>query len=231
MREKTRQLLALLFVFVCFQVGDVHAEPARQDYDYVVNNLFWGNLYAQGGWSLYCGYRFGRDRKTDDGKAVSVGHIYAVDWILEAVDCASRLECFDKDNRAFMEMEADMHNMYPVWHELVTLRNDRSFGMVEGEQWRFSDCDFEWRLNVAEPREIARGNVARAIFYMHTTYELPIDPERLTTLKEWHRQDPPSRQEEYRNDRIEELQERRNPYIDEPALARTLHEVARSGGD
>ncbi len=210
-------------LFACllltFPSAAVHSEPVRQDYDYVVANYFWGDLYSRGGWSLYCGYKFNQQRKTESGKVIDVGHIYPVGRMLENVACRNRLQCFESNNESFREMEADLHNMYPVWFELVTMRNNPEFGEIEGEHWRFDDCDYEWRSNRVEPRDIARGNIARAVLYMHDTYDLPVDPETLATLKEWNRKDPPSKQEKYRNDRIEKLQGRRNPYIDTPALA------------
>ncbi|MEE8233859.1 MAG: endonuclease, partial [Gammaproteobacteria bacterium] len=35
----------------------------------------------------------------------------------------------------------------------------------------------------------------------------------------WNKEDPPSDQEKVRNDKIEKIQGRRNPYIDDPSLA------------
>ncbi|MEX2525626.1 MAG: endonuclease [Gammaproteobacteria bacterium] len=214
--------LTFLLVLVLFQGRGVYGESSIRNYDHVVNNYFRGDLYSQGGWTLYCGYQFGRDRKTKNGKYIDVDHIYSVSWMLENVECANRLACYDGSNQGFMEMESDLHNMYPVWSELVILRNDLPFGEIEGEDWRFSDCDFEWDSRVVEPRAIARGNIARAIFYMHDTYDLPIKPGMLETLRQWNRTDPPSKQEQYRNNRIEELQGRRNRFIDTPSLAEEL---------
>jgi len=208
--------LAICFALVLYQGADACAESPATGYDYAVENYFWNDLYSQGGWTLYCGYRFGRDRNAGDGKFIDVDHIYSVNRMLDNVECDSRLACFEDE---FMKMESDLHNMYPVWNELVILRNDLPFGEIEGEEWRFSDCDFEWNSEVAEPREIARGNIARVIFYMHDTYGLPVKPVMLETLKKWNRQDPPSKQEKSRNNRIEQLQGRRNLFIDNPSLA------------
>lgn len=222
-KYKPACLLTFFLVLALSRPADVYAESPDRSYDYVVNNYFWGDLYSQGGWSLYCGYRFGRDHKTSSGKKIDIDHIYPVNWMLANVDCASRLACFDAKNRSFMVMESDLHNMYPVWNELVILRNDLPFGEIDEEEWRFSDCDFEWDSKLVEPREIARGNIARAIFYMHDSYGLPIKPGMLETLREWNRIDPPSKQEKHRNDRIDELQGRRNRFIDDPSLAENLH--------
>lgn len=188
------------------------------DYDYVVKHLFWGDLYSDGGWSFYCGYRFGSNGRTSDGKIMEVEHIYPVGAMLRYLNCDSRLQCYESGNRAFRKMEADMHNLYPAWEDLIVYRYEKNYGEVPGENWRFKDCDFEWNSTVVEPRDIARGNVARAYFYMHHRYGLPISAAMLPLLKRWNHEDPPSSQEKYRNNRIEALQGVRNPYIDNPAL-------------
>ncbi len=215
-------LLFPLLAVVLLQSERLYAESPAHDYDHVANHYFWGDLYSQGGWSFYCGYRFDGERRTDGGKYMDIDHIYSIGWMLKTVDCTSRLDCFEAGNSNFMEMESDLHNMYPVWSNLVILRDDRPFGEVGGEEWRFGDCDIEWDSNHVEPRAIARGNIARAIFYMHDTYGLVIPSGMLATLKAWNREDPPSTQEKYRNDRIEQLQGRRNRFIDNPSLAEGL---------
>lgn len=211
----------ITILLVLFDINCLAAPKARDtdDYDYVVKNLFWDDLYADGGWSLYCGYKFGQDRKTSQGRGMVVGHIYPVTGLVKYAHCRNRLQCYDSGNEKFRKMDADLHNLYPVWDVLVTYRYERRYGEIKGGNRRFRDCDFEWKGDVVEPRPIARGNIARAYFYMHRRYGLPIDPAMLSMLKRWNREDPPSSQEKYRNNRIQALQGVRNPYIDNPALA------------
>jgi hypothetical protein len=85
-----------------------------------------------------------------------------------------------------------------------------------------------------------RGDVARAAFYMATRYIGDVDGEpdlvltndmdkvtsesnffgRLSTLLQWHKDDPPDDYERARNDLIHsEYQGNRNPYIDRPEYA------------
>lgn len=109
--------------------------------------------------------------------------------------------------------------MYPVSKSVITHRNGLRFGLINGEEWRFDDCDLEWKSGVIEPRQIARGNIARAMLYMHTRYKIPFDKKSLVMFKVWNKIDPPSKQEAMRNNMIERLQGNRNPYIDNPSLA------------
>lgn len=87
-----------------------------------------------------------------------------------------------------------------------------------------------------EPRDEVKGDVARMMFYMATRYEgtdtsydleLSDDPAatspsgeelgKLSTLRQWHIDDPVSNWERSRNDKIcSNWQGNRNPYIDHP---------------
>ncbi|MFQ5658825.1 MAG: endonuclease [Gammaproteobacteria bacterium] len=197
----------------------IPAATGITDYDYVASTLFWHELYTYGGWTLYCGYRFETDKRTQDGRFIGIEHIYPTSLMFKQAGCDSRMQCRESNNKKFARMESDMHNMYPVWQNMVTYRYNRSYGVIPGEEWRFDDCDFEWKSGVVEPRPLARGNIARAIFYMHTKYGVVINPGMIKLLKVWNREDPPSDQEIARNDKIEKLQGQRNPYIDKPSLA------------
>ncbi len=214
-------IIFTLIIFSLFNPAQAETLPV-ENYDEVEVNTFWNELYNSGGWSLYCGYRFDQTHSGKQGRHFVIEQIYPSSWMLKSLDCGSRQRCRADDNSRFTRMEADMHNLYPVWQEIDVIRRDTVFGIVSGEDWRYEDCDFEKKLNVSEPRPIARGNIARSIFYMHSEYGVPIDPEMLRVLKTWNREDPPSNQELARNNRIEELQGNRNSYIDNPALAEQI---------
>jgi len=214
--------LAILFEFILIAAltAPLNLQSAEiMTYDQVVTDTFWNRLYVTGGWTLYCGYRFDATKRTEDGRVLTIEHIYPTRAMLKHLNCTSRQQCRESKNRRFIMMEADLHNMYPVWRTVNAVRNGSSYGIIDGENWRFDDCDFERQNGIAEPRAIARGNIARAIFYMHYQYGITIDKELLALLKEWNREDPPSAQEKQRNNYIEKIQGKRNPYIDHPELA------------
>ncbi|WP_256677938.1 endonuclease [Pseudomonas sp. SJZ079] len=72
-----------------------------------------------------------------------------------------------------------------------------------------------------EPRDAAKGNIARAIVYRHYEYHLPI-VGALQMYKEWHRMDPPDAEEQARNDKIANRQGTLNNFIDDPARVDSL---------
>lgn len=189
-------------------------------YNTTFRKTYWSELYPNGGNEFYCGEHFDVpvNGATPDG--MSLEHAYAAQWMVEALDCgANRVECRARNQR-FGFLEADMHNLFPASGSVNSSRGNRLFALIPGEDHNFEDCDFEQEGNFAEPRPIARGNFARAIFYMHVEYNIPIDEGMLPTLIEWNRQDLVNQTERRRNDKIERLQGTRNPFIDDLNLVR-----------
>ncbi len=180
-------------------------------------DLHWQQLYPSGGWTFYCGERF------EDKDGLNVEHIYPASWMAAFLGCGTRDEC-RQNSEHFNRMEADLHNLYPSRADINRARSNYRFAMIEGELREFGECDFERNTSsrLAEPRPITRGNIARAIFYMHAEYGLPIDSRDLELLKEWNRADPPSCHEMRRNNVIEEIQGTRNRFVDHPKLVEDL---------
>lgn len=89
-----------------------------------------------------------------------------------------------------------------------------------------------------EPRDAEKGDVARMLMYMavryegtDTAYNLELQDStptsgpfygKLSTLLEWHYQDPPDDWERRRNNRIQERQGNRNPFVDHPEFVSKL---------
>lgn len=138
----------------------------------------------------------------------------------------------------------DLHHIRPADKSMNTRRNNRSFdyatepyldngGTVETDC--FISDNWTW-----EPPDNVKGDVARMVFYMAVRYEgyekdgiLIMDLElidsipaksskepivgKLSTLLEWHIQDPVDNWERRRNDIIYRFyQGNRNPFIDHP---------------
>ncbi len=178
--------------------------------------LHWEKLYPFGGFTFYCGDPF------EDKTGLNVEHIYAASWMATLLGCGTREQCQETSER-FNRMEADMHNLYPARADVKRARSNFLFGIIAGEPGP-EECDFEHNTSnrIAEPRPRARGNIARAIFYMHAEYGLPIHTRMVDLLKAWNRADPVSCHEMRRNNTIEELQGTRNPFIDHPKRVEDL---------
>lgn len=185
------------------------------DYDQA-RRIFWDELYAHGGASLYCGHPFGPGRH----RWLNIEHVLPMSWVARHLGCGSRARC-RQSSTAFNQIEADLHNLYPARSLINAARENMRYGIVAGESRRFGACDFEIDGNrrLAEPRPAVRGEIARAMLYMHERYGVHLRPPLYAMLIEWNALDPPDDAERARNRRIEALQGNRNVYIDDPQRA------------
>ncbi|WP_433956690.1 endonuclease [Cytobacillus horneckiae] len=126
----------------------------------------------------------------------------------------------------------DLHHLRPTDVSVNSSRGNKDFdngGSPQGEAPdTFTDND-SW-----EPRDEVKGDVARMIFYMDVRYEgdrgeLDLEVNnvvnngttpyhgKLSTLIQWHHQDPVDNFERQRNEIIyNDYQHNRNPFIDHP---------------
>ncbi len=137
-------------------------------------------------------------------------------------------------------MDSDVHNLRPADASVNEDRGNKDFDNVRPngtQHHEATECWFtEWAW---EPGPATKGQVARILFYMATRYEdadLEIDLElvdkintfplpehgKLSTLIEWNNQYPPSDFERRRNERIYQIQQNRNPFVDNPNFANLI---------
>ena len=178
--------------------------------------LLWGVVYANGGETLYCGRKFAAHKSRN----INIEHVFPMSWVAWHLQCGKRRAC-RSSSEEFNRIEADLHNLWPSLIDINKARRSHPFGLIKGEAHLRRDCDFEVdeRRRVVEPRERARGKIARSMFYMANEYGLKIRPGLAKTLKRWNREHPVGTNEQRRNQIIEEIQGNRNPYIDNPRLA------------
>jgi endonuclease I len=126
----------------------------------------------------------------------------------------------------------DLHHLRPTDVSVNSSRGNKDFdngGTLNREAPdTYSDSDS------FEPRDEVKGDVARMIFYMDVRYEgdsgeLDLEVNnivnngsapyhgKLSTLLQWHKQDPVDEFERHRNEMIyRDYQHNRNPFIDHP---------------
>ncbi|MDK1347799.1 endonuclease [Streptomyces sp. 378] len=132
----------------------------------------------------------------------------------------------------------DLHHLRPEDVRVNSIRGNKDFddggGSFTNGGGSLTDS------NSFEPRDAVKGDVARMILYMAVRYEgtdgwPDLEPNdsvtngsnpyhgRLSVLKQWHQQDPPSAFEENRNDVIyDSYQHNRNPFIDHPEWVESI---------
>jgi endonuclease I len=135
---------------------------------------------------------------------------------------------------------SDLHNLFPSIIEINDLRgnlpfdeSDDSSRIPRGAKLCSYDND-SW-----EPPDEVKGDLARAVFYMDVRYDGSDSPEdvsvaeeaapedgrfaKLSTLLQWHTQDPVSEEERKRNNQVFSVQGNRNPFIDQPGFVESIY--------
>ena len=140
--------------------------------------------------------------------------------------------------------ERDLHHLFPARSAVNSARGNLRFAEVpdaRASAW-YRDLDVEpapppdldaWSERDGraawEPRESAKGDVARALFYVAAVYADLVDlawfePQRETLLT-WHAADPPSAEDQARSERVAQFQTGCaavscvNPFVANPSLA------------
>jgi len=188
------------------------------DYD-DARRVFWSTVYADGGETLYCGYKF----QPGDTRKLNIEHIVPMAWATRTLKCGTRKQC-RRNSPEFNRLEGDLHNLYPSLRKINDERGSLRFGIISGEKRKYGACDFEvdFRTRIVEPRPEVRGDIARAMFYMHQRYGIEIFSKLGRQLLQWHEQFPPTDEDKRRNDVIESVQGTRNGFIDDPNRASSL---------
>lgn len=205
-RATTLLVVVLLLVTSCTEATGQRIE------DYATaRQVFWKQLYANGGETLYCQQALG----SGYNKGVNIEHVFPMSWVAYSLRCGKRKQCRE-NSPEFNRIEADLHNLYPSRSDVNKARNNYRFVILAGESRPFHGCDFEFdeRKRLAEPGPHARGKIARAMLYMREEYDLYLKPELSNLMKEWNRKYPPAAEEQWRNNIIESIQGNRNPWID-----------------
>ncbi len=133
---------------------------------------------------------------------------------------------------------SDYHHLRVAEKNTNSRRNNRFIGSVEGLDYKVDDYGNKYTTDTWEPRDAVKGDVARMLLYMDVRYDGEESTEidlvllddyefpdsagapymgHLSTLLEWHEEDPVDDRERYRNDVIYSYQKNRNPFIDNPS--------------
>jgi deoxyribonuclease-1 len=121
-------------------------------------------------------------------------------------------KCCEKVNAEFMRANVDPNNLFPSGGEVNGDRSNFPYGEINEEPRAYGACDFEFDGDVAEPGEKVRGELARAMLHMSTTYGVDVRVP-IRDLVEWSAADPPAPWEIRRAEIIAERTGMRNAWI------------------
>ncbi|MCF7901966.1 MAG: endonuclease [Candidatus Marinimicrobia bacterium] len=126
---------------------------------------------------------------------------------------------FDSDN----PMRGDIHHLFPTHQDANGRRSNYPFDNVtQNVTWQQGGSllgQNSFGETAFEPRDVHKGDAARAIFYFVTRYGNLggyLGEHQEATLREWFWSDPVSQKEIDRNDGIDQYQHNRNPFVDHP---------------
>lgn len=116
--------------------------------------------------------------------------------------------------------KGDLHALFPVLMQVNSTRGNHPFGIVDDITAKVCAKAMLGKNHkgetVFEPADEVKGDVARASFYFSVRYNTRIDATEEAVLREWHKQDPINRHEQWRNEEVFHIQHIRNPFVDKP---------------
>lgn len=110
--------------------------------------------------------------------------------------------------------KCDLHHLFPADSKANGIRGNNPFGDVDSASWEEGGSKTD--KSVFEVRPEQRGDTARAKFYFAVRYGMNIGDAEEKTLRRWHKEDPIDENEKKRNDRVQNFQNNRNPFVDHP---------------
>ncbi len=162
-----------------------------------------------------CGYAIGNYPKR--ATRIEAEHIMPAHAFGHQRPCwraGGRKLCEERDSD-FMEMEGDLHNLYPAVGEVNKRRSNYRFNDWNGQGGEFGQCEavVDDRHRMFQPPERARGIVARAYLYMSERYGLSLSRRERGIFEAWDRMYPPDGDECDRNLLIQQVQGNDNPFV------------------
>jgi deoxyribonuclease-1 len=185
-----------------------------------------GKLYLEqlaGGWTItdvYCEHSFTAHELTLGPGIIPDGNVLNTEHTWPQSRFTSRFPT---------EMQkSDLHHLFPTDNEMNSHRGSQRFGYVVEAAEKLKCPIAQLGQNakgdiVFEAPAHHRGNVARAIFYFATRYQMKINLAEEQDLRRWNDEDPVDADEARHNDEIFALQGNRNPYIDFSDLLSKIH--------
>ena len=183
-------------------------------------DIFWDEIYKEGGWTIYCGNRI--EGRTRD---LHIEHVYPMSWVSRYLGCGTRSQC-RVESKIYRHIEADLHNFYPARRDANMQRSNFSFGEVGESTRKLPDCDLkiDSDANLVQPSDEVAGDLSRAFLYMTSEYRLELPPaiNDYKLLLSWHHADLPDQFEQRRNAEIKRTVGASNIFIDYPELAEKI---------
>ena len=153
---------------------------------------------------------------------------------------------FNSDNTP----SSDLFHVYPTDGYVNNIRSNYPYGDVDNPSWtsqngsKLGPCVANgYNQTVFEPIDEYKGDLARSYFYLSTRYQNEdaswassggtnksiILPWQVDVLLQWSHQDSVSSKEQNRNNSVYQIQNNRNPFIDNPQWIDSIWTITITG--
>lgn len=121
---------------------------------------------------------------------------------------------------------ADIHHLFPTDVTANGKRGNYPFGEVSSSTW--SEGGSKLGSGIFEPRDVHKGDVARALFYFAIRYQNYSNflTSQESILREWSMDHMPTQMSRDRNDAIYAVQKNRNPFVDYPEFLERITSIS-----
>ncbi|MCF0224144.1 MAG: endonuclease [Fibrobacter sp.] len=215
----------------------IKRDAPPQHYNYrdaskVMKRIYYGDLQE----TLYCGCKYENKKSVDfstcdfeprdNPRRKSLKRAQRIEWehIVPAYNMAHFLPCWKEGGRkncsqndtTFKIMEGDLHNLYPAIGEVNGDRNNFPYSQWTSDPTpMYGKCKtiVDFKEKKIQPREEARGIVARASLYMEKTYGVKLSKQDRKLFDAWNRMYPVTERECERDRRIFLVQGDHNPFV------------------
>lgn len=198
---------------------------------------------------LSLGYNIARDsmfmsidNQRVNGQGTSQNTLECVYTGREAIGYIDRADCQNLATYAFNTehtfpqsfftsqepMKSDLFHLFPTDNIANNQRGDNPFGIVTNPSWSVGGSKSDG--TTFEPRDVHKGETARALFYFvlryqdYTNFVNPQEP----ILRSWYNSYLPTVIEQQRNNKIYTIQHDRNPFIDYPQFLERITSICNN---
>ena len=167
------------------------------------------------------------------GARTEVEHLTPISWAGQQRQCwqkGGRKNCQATDP-VFNRMEADLHNLTYSVGELNADRSNYRFGMLPAARKQHGQCEskVDFKKRVFEPRDDAKGLVARSAFYFFDYYDLRMSEQQQKLMMSWDKQFPVTAWELERDRRIAKVMGHHNDFVTGKRTWRLGHRNSADG--
>lgn len=191
-------------------------------------------IYADHPTSFYCGCDIEWNGKKGIPDLESCGYkvrkqqqrASRIEWehVVPAWQFGHQLQCWQdggrkncsKNDKAFRQMEADLHNLTPAIGEVNGDRSNFNFSQwngVDGVTYGQCEMQVNFKQRKAMPPDRAKGAIARTYLYMSQEYGFKLSKQQRNLMNTWNKQFPVDSWECEREKRIYSIQGNHNPFV------------------